>query len=319
MADFSAGELRRLAAEVPLERVRWPAFRDAGVDVFVRRDDLLDPYLSGNKFYKLFHNAAAAQAAGCGQMLSFGGAWSNHIYALAALGQKHQIKTIGVIRGERPAKLSATLRDAAAMGMKLHFVSRQCYRDKQSLLATLQVQYGAFYLVPEGGGNHLGALGCKVIGQALSEQDVDAVFLPAATGGTAAGVAAGLADGQQLFAINVLKGEGNLPEDIAKMTAELGNYRNNWQLLGDYHCGGYAKLPPYLLNFMLEFERSCGFAIDPVYGAKLWWALDDLARRKRLLQGAKIAVIHTGGLQGRRGYGALKDVHEGRALEVAND
>lgn len=317
--DFSAAELQQLADNVPLQRVHWSAFDAADLEVFVRRDDLLDPLVSGNKFYKLFHNVAAAQASGLKQILSFGGAWSNHIHALAALGKKCGIKTIGVIRGERPPELSAMLLDAESMGMSLHFVSRQAYRDKESLLPDIDAEYGEFYVVPEGGGNSLGALGCKAIGLALSKRDVDTVFLPAATGGTVAGVAGGLADGQQVMAVNVLKGQGDLEQDIAQMTQELGNHRSNWQLLDTYHCGGYAKFPNYLSEFVCEFERRCGFAVDPIYGAKLWWALNDLAQRKALPAGSKIAVVHTGGLQGRRGFDVLNNADNKRCLEAVND
>lgn len=317
--DFCDAELQRLANEVPLQRVKWPIFEAADVEVFVRRDDLLDPLVSGNKFYKLFHNVAAAQASGYQQILSFGGAWSNHIHALAALGKKYGIKTIGVIRGERPAKMSATLLDAESMGMQLHFVSRQLYRDKEALSLALKDCYGQFYVVPEGGGNSLGALGCKAIGQALSHQDIDSVYLPAATGGTAAGVAAGVADRQQVFAVNVLKGEGDLPLDIARLTSELGNQRKNWQLLSGYHCGGYAKFPLFLSEFMGEFECSSGFELDPIYGAKLWWALNDLAQQQLLVKGSKIAVVHTGGLQGRRGFDGLDVARHESVLEALND
>lgn len=317
--DFSDAELQRLANEVPFQRVRWPIFEAADVEVFVRRDDLLDPLVSGNKFYKLFHNVAAAQASGYQQILSFGGAWSNHIHALAALGKKYGIKTIGVIRGERPAKMSATLMDAQSMGMQLHFVSRQSYRDKETLSLALEDQFGRFYVVPEGGGNNLGALGCKDIGRALSGQDIDSVFLPAATGGTAAGVAAGVADGQKVFAVNVLKGEGDLSLDIARLTSGLGNRRKNWQLVNGYHCGGYAKFPLFLSKFMGEFERSSGFEVDPVYGAKLWWALNDMAQKQLLVKGSKIAVVHTGGLQGRRGFDGLDVARHESVLEALND
>lgn len=316
---FCEAELQRLARGVSLQRVNWPVFDNADVEVFVRRDDLLDPLVSGNKFYKLFHNVAAAQALGHQKILSFGGAWSNHIHALAALGKKYNIETIGVIRGERPAKVSPTLQDAESMGMHLHFVSRQLYRDKDALTLALEGYYGQFYVVPEGGGNNLGALGCKAIGQALSQQDIDTVFLPAATGGTAAGVAAGVADGQKVFAVNVLKGEGNLALDISRLTSELGNQRKNWQLLKGYHCGGYAKFPLFLSKFMGEFEASSGFEIDPVYGAKLWWALNDLALKKLLTKGSQIAVIHTGGLQGRRGFDVLECAKSQGVMEAQND
>ena len=301
---YNDEELRQLADAVALEPVVWSVFEQAGIEVSVRRDDKIHSFASGNKFYKLFHNVAAAKKQGLNTLLSFGGAWSNHIYALAALGREQGFKTVGVIRGERPKQLSEMLLDAEAMGMTLHFVTRLEYRNKAALEPVLKQKYGAICIIPEGGANLLGALGCRTMGESLARQKFDAVFLPAATGGTLAGLAAGLAEGQKAFAINVLKGDGTQVSDTRMLTQTLGNYRDNWQFVDGYHCGGYAKYPAYLQEFVQQFERASGLPVEPVYGAKLWWALSDMASKGVWPQGYKIMVIHTGGLQGRRGYSA---------------
>tara|TARA_B100000809_G_scaffold29934_1_gene25968 strand:- start:2142 stop:3089 length:948 start_codon:yes stop_codon:yes gene_type:complete len=299
---YAADELRLLADSVALESVHWPIFEQAGVEVSIRRDDKIHPLASGNKFYKLHHNFASAKRQGLKTLLSFGGAWSNHIYALAALGREQGFQTVGVIRGERPRQPSDMLLDAEAMGMTLHFVTRLEYRGKAALEPALRRKYGAIYIIPEGGANLLGALGCRAMGESLARQEFDAVYLPAATGGTLAGLAAGLADGQKAFAINVLKGDGTQVPDTRMLTRALGNCRDNWQLIDGYHCGGYAKYPAELQDFVQRFELASGLPVEPVYGAKLWWALSDMAAKGVWPQGYKIMVIHTGGLQGRRGY-----------------
>tara|TARA_B110000116_G_scaffold178890_1_gene154861 strand:+ start:1826 stop:2773 length:948 start_codon:yes stop_codon:yes gene_type:complete len=302
LEGYAEDELLRLADSVAIEPVYWPVFDQAGIEVSVRRDDNVHPLASGNKFYKLFHNMASAKKQGLKILLSFGGAWSNHIYALAALGRDQGVQTVGVIRGERPRRLSDTLLDAEAMGMTLHFVTRLEYRNKVALEPALRRKYGAIYIIPEGGANLLGALGCRAMGESLARQEFDAVYLPAATGGTLAGLAAGLADGQKALAINVLKGDGAQVLDTRMLTRALGNCRDNWQLLDGYHCGGYAKYPADLQHFVQQFELASGLPVEPIYGAKLWWALSDMAAKGVLPQGYKIMVIHTGGLQGRRGY-----------------
>lgn len=300
-----AMDLSGCAASVPLQDVHYPVFEAAGIRVRVRRDDLVHPSASGNKFYKLFHNIKAAKAAEQKTLLSFGGAWSNHLHALAQVARDQGLNSVAVVRGERPTKLSAMLIDAESQGMQLHFVSRQQYRDKLALQADLEDRFGPFYEIPEGGANELGAKGCVAIGHALKSSGANTIFVPSATGGTAAGIAAGLPDGMAVTAVNVLKGAGDLRATIDSFTRALGNQRDNWCLLDGFHCGGYAKFPEYLRAFMMGFEQCAGLRTDPIYGVKVWWALAELIKQAEFPRGHEIVVVHTGGLQGRRGFSGL--------------
>ena len=313
---FSHAQLLELALRVPLQRLHWPALDRLGIEVQVRRDDLAHPALNGNKLYKLWYNLGAAAASGQQTLLSFGGAWSNHIHALAAAGAVYGYRTVGVIRGEPSATPSATLQDAEAAGMQLHFVSRADYRRKQDpqFQRQLQAQFGDFAVLPEGGTNLLGARGCEVIAEATDRQlDYDAICLPCASGGSLAGIAAALAPGRRAYGISVLKGGGGLEEDVATLARKLlydkGRDRSasaNWTLVKGYHGGGYARLSAPLLAFMQRFERDAGLLLDPVYTAKLFWAIEAMALEGHWQRGTRLVAVHTGGLQGRRGYAALK-------------
>ena len=318
--NVSEDELHQRALAVPLQEIAWPAFNRQQLTLLVRRDDLIDPNQSGNKFYKLFYNLKAAKHAGFKQILSFGGAYSNHIYALAAAGRDAGLKTIGVIRGERSAQLSPTLRDAETCGMTLHFISRSDYRRKdelqfgQDLRDQLQQLFGDFYYVPEGGANELGTRGVAAIGWALEQQlrgNYDCVCVPCGTGSTLAGVAAGLPAAKLALGISVLKGDGELGAAISRsyrscaamLAAERLAIAEPWRLVSGYHGGGYGrKLPPELADFWHAFERDTGLLLDPVYTVKMFWAMAQLAEQGYWPKGQRIVAIHTGGLQGRRGF-----------------
>ena len=313
----SIDEFFARSCRVPLQRVATPILNNAGVELWVRRDDLLDPEISGNKFYKLFFNLRAANEQGCSRLLSFGGAYSNHLHALAAAGNRYGFATMGVIRGERPAQLSPTLQDAEAWGMKLIFLSREDYRDKntQELVASLRHRYGEFYLIPEGGANLAGAQGVQLLGQALEQQlkgDYTQVCIACGTGTSLAGLASGIKSSKQAVGFSVLKGEGSLGADVAAMHLQLiaeqparkkAKVAANWHLLSGYHAGGYAKKhPEYLSRFWQVFEQTSELLLDPVYTLKLLWGIHCLAQQQYWPRGSKLVAIHTGGLQGRRGF-----------------
>jgi len=297
-----------------LQRLQWSLAKQKGVEILVRRDDLIDSYLSGNKFYKLFYNLRAAQALGCSQLLSFGGAYSNHLYALAAAANAYGFKSIGVVRGERPKQLSATLLDAEAWGMQLHFLSRAEYREKCSdeLRSKLQICYGDFFEIPEGCANAYGAMGTKAIGVAIFQQvksDYTAVCLAVGTANTLAGLAAGLVEktGAQVagsvLGFSVLKGEGGLGAQIISHQKAISCETSNWRLISGYHCGGYAnKLPIFVRQFMFEFERETKISLDPVYTLKMCWGVAQLLAQNYWPRGSRLILVHTGGLQGRRGF-----------------
>lgn len=303
-------DLLSVACKVPVQRVEHKVFTDAGIDVVVRRDDLIDPQLSGNKFYKLFFNLRAAREQEFTRLLSFGGAYSNHLHALAAAGHRYGFNTLGVVRGERPAQLSPTLGDAEAWGMQLVFISRADYQHKSEpeLLAELQSRYGGFYLIPEGGANLAGARGMQLLGHALEQQlkgDYTAVCMACGTGTSVAGLAAGIDSTKLALGFSVLKGEGGLGDVISTTYRQLcaSDTTANWRLISGFHAGGYGKKhPEYLTQFWQGFERTSGIPLDPVYTLKLFWGIDSLARQGYWPPGSRIVAIHSGGLQGRRGF-----------------
>ena len=271
----------------------------------------------GNKYYKLKHNLAEARRLGSPRLLSFGGTWSNHIHALALMGQSEAIETIGVIRGERPLKLSATLQDAESLGMKLHFISRQDYRSKteQTLLSALRERFGDFYLLPEGGTNELAVQGAGEIVNELRSvlASFNKIILPFATGGTLAGVARSLKDGESVTGISVVKGNAGVQADAEQSVLHLiesiaetpKRRRRNWSIDYRFHCGGYAKCPAYLRDFMLLTEKKLGYPLEPVYSGKMLWAISQMLEAGEIGDEDKVVALHTGGLQGRRGFPEL--------------
>jgi len=270
----------------------------------VLRLDRLAPLAGGNKAFKLKHNLAGLGPGDT--VLSFGGAWSNHIHALAAVGRQRGLHTVGVIRGERPAQLSATLFDAIECGMQLHFVSRSEYRRRYDpdYIDTLQSQFGPCRVIPEGGANDAGVRGCRDIVPMLqaSEIDFDLIAVACGTGSTFAGLVCDLSAGQRGLGITVLKGLANLSDDVSNWVKEQGVLpRDNWSIEPRFHCGGYARSTPELREFVCEFERAHDMALDPVYTAKLFFALYKLRAAGELDEGARVLALHTGGLQGRRG------------------
>ena len=281
----------------------------------MRRDDLIHPELSGNKFYKLYFNLQQAVEAGHTRVLSFGGAYSNHIHALAAAGKTYGLETVGVIRGPEPAEYSPTLQDAARWGMQLHFVDRSAYRlkDTAAMREQLESELGAAYIVPEGGANLLGARGCAMMAKATQAQlACDALCVAVGTGGTLAGIASALEGEAEAIGIPVVKGdiyrEGGLVDEVSSLLGELIEAKGraepaaHWQLLEGYHGGGYGKCTPSLTAFIHRFERDTGVPVEPVYTAKLFRAIEQLALDGYWRRGTRLVAVHTGGLQGRRGF-----------------
>jgi 1-aminocyclopropane-1-carboxylate deaminase len=311
---ISEDEFLSRAQQIPLQRLPWSLAKQKGVEVLVRRDDLIDAHLSGNKFYKLFYNLQAAQVLGYSQLLSFGGAYSNHIYALAVAAKTYGFKSIGVIRGERPQQLSPTLLDAERCGMQLHFVSRTTYREKGSatLLELLKAHYGDFFEIPEGGANIYGVMGTRALGAAIYRQvksDYTAVCVAAGTANTLAGLAAGLAQNSNsqgagtALGFSVLKGAGDLGAQVIHHQKTIDCETNNWRLISGYHCGGYAKkLPNNVRQFMFEFEHETKLILDPIYTLKMCWGVAQLLAQNYWPRGSRLILVHTGGLQGRRGF-----------------
>lgn len=270
-----------------------------GNQIFVRKTYLSHAFISGNKLNKLKYNIEEAKKQKKKILLTFGGAFSNHIAAVAAVGKEFGFETIGVIRGEElKAKINEnpTLSFANNLGMQFEFVSREAYRNKtdDDFIENLKEQFGDFYLIPEGGTNSLAVKGCEEI---LTKEDVvyDYICCPVGTGGTIAGIINASFQHQKILGFPALKGDF-LQEEITKFTT-----KTNWQLIADYHFGGYAKVNADLIRFINTFKKDNNIPLDPVYTGKMLFAIHDLIGKGFFPKHAKILVIHTGGLQGIEG------------------
>jgi 1-aminocyclopropane-1-carboxylate deaminase/D-cysteine desulfhydrase-like pyridoxal-dependent ACC family enzyme len=280
--------------------------------IWVKRDDLIHPTVQGNKWRKLKYNLEFARAQGYKTILTFGGAFSNHLYAVAAAGQRFDFQTISIVRGERTEPLNPTLQFAMSCGMQLYFVSRSDYRmlSNQSLeqiIAFLNLSLSNTYLLPEGGTNDLAMRGCSEIIAEIREQlgfapNVYAVAV--GTGGTFAGMLTGLTDADaacQAIGYAVLK--GNFLEQTVQNLLDKAQIRiqNDWKIENAYHFGGYAKIKPELLQFKRDFEQKYAFELDYVYTSKLFYGLFQDLKAGRFLPNSHVVAIHTGGLQGNKG------------------
>jgi 1-aminocyclopropane-1-carboxylate deaminase len=295
---------------LPLETIDLPELAQAKVSLQVLRLDQNCLQLSGNKYFKLKYNLLQARQQGCSRVMSFGGAYSNHIHALAQAGKHYGLKMIGVIRGERIEPLNPTLADAVDAGMQLHFVSRKTYarRYDGDFHQALIKQFGDAYLIPEGGNNVLGAKGCSEIIDYLPETDsYDVVALPCGTGNTLAGIAAALPKGKKALGFAVLKAAQFLNQDVAKVLSDLSKSTvDNWSIEHRFHGGGYAKCDQELARFVMEFSERF-FSIEPVYTGKLFWGLMQMITAGEFAPNTRIVAIHTGGLQGLRGMQPMLD------------
>lgn len=288
----------------PVVPIQEELFDQKGLSVFLKREDLNHPVVSGNKWRKLKYNLETAKKLGHKKLLTFGGAFSNHIYAVAGAGQALNLETIGVIRGEETLPLNYTLASARSMGMTLRYMDRQTYRLKntEAVIAGLQKEFGDFYLVPEGGTNALALQGVEELVNELDES-YDYYCLPVGTGGTMAGVVSALSGRGQVIGFSTLKGDF-LHNEVRQLLLDFkGGEYDNWHVNTNYHFGGYAKIKPELLDFMKSFELRHTILLDPVYTAKSLFGLYDLISKDHFSKGARILFIHTGGLQGRKGYG----------------
>ena len=276
-----------------LENIRLNA------QVSLKPDYLIHPTVSGNKYRKLKYNLEKAQSENYKGILTFGGAFSNHIAATAAAGQALNIPTVGIIRGEELAskpELNTTLKYAQSCGMHLEFVSRSTYKQKTNpaYLKTLLESFEDFYIIPEGGTNALAIKGCEEI---LTEKDhaFDTICCAVGTGGTIAGLINSSLPTQKIIGFPALKG-GFLNEDICKFATQP-----NWELWEAYHFGGYAKVDSKLITFMNHFKTTYKIPLDPVYTAKMMYGIFDAIQTGEIPKDAKVLAIHTGGLQGIEG------------------
>jgi len=274
-------------------------FPSSQIDLSIKREDLIHPLISGNKFRKLKYNLAECKKQRLQKMLTFGGAFSNHIAAVAALGQEYEIETIGIIRGEELSKnwhQNPTLQFAADCGMQLDFISREEYTHKNTeiFIKKLIEIHGDFYLLPEGGTNGLAIKGCEEI---LTGQDAafDYICCAVGTGGTISGIINSIKPHQKVLGFPALKGDF-LKEEIRKFA-----HNDNWTLIEGYDFGGYAKINTELIDFINRFYKETTIPLDPVYTGKMVFGVIDLIRKGYFPKDSKILMIHTGGIQGIRG------------------
>ncbi len=287
--------------ETPITEIKAEAADNLGIRIFVKHEYKNHPLVFGNKWWKLKYNLEEAGRRGHRSLLTFGGAYSNHIYAVAAAAKGLGFKSIGIIRGEEILPLNETLDFAKSRGMKLHFVSREAYRKKTEtrFVESLEKQYGAFYLIPEGGTNLLAVKGCaEYAREKLLPIEFDYLCLPVGTGGTMAGIVAGLNEKRSVIGFSVLKDGDFLRDEIKNLTKDYsGKEFPNWHIETDFHFGGYAKKTPELEQFILTMQQQHGLLLDRVYTAKMVAGVFELIKRNYFREGSKLLLLHTGGLR----------------------
>lgn len=282
----------QIAQTIPYQQITVEGF-----EISIKRLDLVHPHISGNKFFKLKYNLLAAQQQGYKKLLTFGGAYSNHIAATAYAAQLFGFESLGIIRGEELTSkpLNPTLHTAQQFGMQLQFVTREAYRHKQSsaYLAQLQQDYPDYYVIPEGGTNPLAIQGCTEILSDEDRQNYDLICCAVGTGGTITGLIEASTSQQQILGFSALKGDF-LSTEVKQLTP-----KRNWQITDQYCCGGYAKTTPELLQFIQDFEQQYDIPLEQIYTGKMLLGLTDLIQQGEFPVDHRILVIHSGGLQGR--------------------
>jgi 1-aminocyclopropane-1-carboxylate deaminase/D-cysteine desulfhydrase-like pyridoxal-dependent ACC family enzyme len=282
-----------------IEVIQHPVLDEHKVELYIKRDDLLHPVISGNKWRKLKYTLLYALNHGHQHLISMGGAYSNHLHALAYVGYKLNFKTTGLIRGEQPAEENQTLSDLKKWGMTLKFIKRSTFRELRKYRtydSKPAEQYNGFW-IPEGGATQDALRGVSEI---LKEIDVDfnTLALACGTGTTLAGLAKALPDKKRVLGFSALKGGGFLEKDVKKLIKK--NPLTNWSINFDYHFGGFAKTNEELTSFIKEFQSYNNIPLEPIYNGKMLFGLFDLIKNGRFKKEQKIIIIHTGGLQGDR-------------------
>ncbi len=318
--------------DIPLQSLDTRLFENTQINtsdnspalcVSILRTDKTDPLISGNKWYKLKYSLQDAQQQGYTTLLSFGGPYSNHLHALAGAGKKHHFKTIGIIRGEEHYPFNPTLADLKTLGMQLYYINRKDYRRKHEpefirhLLERLQTEHflskqESVYVIPEGGTNTLAIKGAAEITE-LIPNNTDYVCVACGTGGTIAGIIHGLNKKHshtKVVGFPALKGAQFLEQEINKLlklpplSVQTVQTQNNWELVYNYHFGGFGKMTPELARFIIEFEQKHSIPLDPIYTGKMMYGIVELINNNYFPPHSRILIIHSGGLQGRRGMDA---------------
>ncbi len=294
----------------PIQAFDIPVFSKRGIQLLVKREDLIHPSISGNKWRKLKYNLKKAKDLGKKTLVTFGGAYSNHLYASAAAGQAFGFHTIGLVRGEASELLNPTLAFATSCGMEIRYLSRSAYREKEKALIEQSLNGPEYYLLPEGGTNALALPGCAEMATEIKsqlERLPDYICLCCGTGGTMAGLIAGLDGQSQVLGFSVLKGDFHRPliqdllEEYQKENTDF-SIPNNWTIDGNHHVGGYARFNSELIEFINRYQSQFQLPLDPVYTAKMFLGLEKMVEENYFQAGSTILAIHTGGLQGVAGF-----------------
>lgn len=284
---------------IKIQQLNEPFLKFHDIALSVLREDLIHPLTGGNKWRKLKYNLQAAKEQGYKQILTFGGAFSNHLVATAVSGKQAGFKTIGLVRGEETLPLNRSLQIASEHGMQLHYISREAYRNYREHAThhqKLVQQFGDSYIVPEGGSNLLAVKGCAEIIEDI-KTDFDVICVAVGTGATLAGIISALKPGQQALGFCVLKNASAVKTDIDSWFNEIKIINSNWRLIEDYHFGGYAKSNTELRKFTEHFTTQHNILIEPVYTGKLFYGIYNLIRKNFFRKGTRILAVHTGGLQ----------------------
>lgn len=291
-----------------LQQLQHPLFNKHNVQVKVKRDDIIHPVISGNKWRKLKYNLQQVkQSQNINGVVSFGGCYSNHIHALAFACFEQNIPCVGIIRGEEDNTNNFTLSWAKHWGMKLCFVDRKTYRRRHDsdYLEELKQQFPHYFIVPEGGSNKLAIAGVsEVVSELIQQTEFDTLITPVGSGGTLAGLIVGdqLNDiTHNILGITVLKNAAYLEDEIKSLLPITVNKHTKWQLLTEFHRGGYAKFSSKDAERILEFSQITGVDFEPVYSGKMILAFLDLLEQGYFINGERIVLLHTGGMQGLGG------------------
>jgi 1-aminocyclopropane-1-carboxylate deaminase len=294
--------------QAPLEHLHLDWLAAAGIEVAILRLDQIDPLISGNKWFKLVEHLKAADSAGAEGIISLGGAHSNHLHALAAAGKRLGFKTVGLLRGH--AQETPTVQDLQAFGMQLHWLGYGGYRarNEPGFWAPWHAQYPQLYAVPEGGGGLTGALGCAAIQQQAQAQlhtlgwsDYHSWWLACGTGTTLAGLVLAEAGAHRVYGALAVPEDHGVAPQVESIMQSAGLATADYELI-DASRGGFAKVDPVLLEFIEQTEQASGVPLEPLYTGKALLALKQQVEAGRFSAGTRLIFIHSGGLQGRRGF-----------------
>ena len=305
---------------IPLHTIKDLITEKYGISLYILRTDLTHPQISGNKWFKLKNNLIEAKNKNINTLLTFGGAFSNHIAATAAAGKEYGFKTIGIIRGEEYSELNPTLNFAVKSGMKLDYVSRSLYKDKTELYKYANTKYweDKFYLIPEGGSNELGVSGCMEISNHIN-LDFNYICCASGTGATLSGIILSLKKNQKAVGFQILKASGYIKNEVntwllkyPKICIPKSNENNNpiiensliqinWEVNENYHFGGYGKTNTGLKDFIKWFQQTNNVPLDFLYTGKMMFGIYDMIEKEIFKRGDTIVAIHTGGMQGNLG------------------